>query len=210
MSTVLVIASSALGAASVSNQLVQHAVAQLRSQDANLKVIARDLGNDPIPHLNSDSAAALRGAAPANDAQGAAAELSKKLIAEIEAAETVVIGAPMYNFGIPSTLKTWFDYVLRAGLTFRYTEAGPVGLLHGKRAIVIESRGGSYSDGPAKSMDAQEPHLRALLGFIGIADVTFIRAERLAFGADAREQAIDTARKELGRVMRPDQYFRAA
>ena len=91
-----------------------------------------------------------------------------------------------------------------------YTEAGPVGLLHGKRSIVIESRGGSYSDGPAKSMDAQEPHLRALLGFIGIADVTFIRAERLAFGADVREQAIDTARKELGRVIRPDQHFRAA
>jgi len=106
----------------------------------------------------------LRGAAPANDAQGAAAELSKKLIAEIEDADTLVIGAPMYNFGIPSILKTWFDYVLRAGLTFRYTEAGPVGLLHGKRAIVIESRCGWYSDGPAKSMDAQEPHLRALLG----------------------------------------------
>jgi FMN-dependent NADH-azoreductase len=210
MSTVLVITSSALGAASVSNQLVQDAVAQLRSQNFAIKVITRDLGNDPIPHLNSDSAAALRGAAPANDAQGAAAELSKKLIAEIEEADTLVIGAPMYNFGIPSTLKTWFDYVLRAGLTFRYTEAGPVGLLHGKRAIVIESRGGSYSDGPAKAMDAQEPHLRALLGLIGIADVTFIRAERLAFGADVRQQAIDTARKELGRVIRSDQYFRAA
>jgi FMN-dependent NADH-azoreductase len=210
MSTVLVITSSALGAASVSNQLVQDAVAQLRSQNFAIKVITRDLGNDPIPHLNSDSAAALRGAAPANDAQGAAAELSKKLIAEIEEADTLVIGAPMYSFGIPSTLKTWFDYVLRAGLTFRYTEAGPVGLLHGKRAIVIESRGGSYSDGPAKAMDAQEPHLRALLGLIGIADVTFIRAERLAFGADVRQQAIDTARKELGRVIRSDQYFRAA
>ncbi len=210
MSTVLVITSSALGAASVSNQLVRDAVAQLRSQNSALKVITRDLGNDPIPHLNSDSAAALRGAAPANDAQGAAAELSKKLIAEIEDADTLVIGAPMYNFGIPSILKTWFDYVLRAGLTFRYTEAGPVGLLHGKCAIVIESRGGWYSDGPAKSMDAQEPHLRALLGFIGIADVTFIRAERLAFGADVRQQSIDAARKELGRVIRPDQYFRAA
>jgi FMN-dependent NADH-azoreductase len=210
MSTVLVITSSALGAASVSNQLVQDAVAQLRSQDSTLKVITRDLGNDPVPHLNSDSAAALRGAAPANDAQGAAAALSIKLIAEVEAADTLVIGAPMYNFGIPSTLKTWFDYVLRAGMTFRYTEAGPVGLLHGKRAIVIESRGGAYSDGPAKSMDAQEPHLRTLLGFIGIGDITFIRAERLAFGADIREQSIDSARKELGRLISSDQYSRAA
>jgi FMN-dependent NADH-azoreductase len=189
---------------------VQDAVAGLRSQNSTLKVITRDLGNDPIPHLNSDSAAALRAAAPANEAQAAAAELSKKLIAEIEEADTVVIGAPMYNFGIPSTLKTRFDYVLRAGLTFRYTEAGPVGLLHGKRAIVIETRGGSHSDGPARSMDAQEPRLRALLWFIGIADVTFTRVERLAFGADVRQQAIDTARKELGHVIGPVEYFRAA
>jgi len=87
--------------------------------------------------------------------------------------------------------------VLRAGVTFRYGENGPEGLLKGKRAIVIESRGGLYSQGPAQVMDAQEPHLRTLLGFIGIADVTFIRAERLAFGPEAREQAIDAARRVI-------------
>jgi FMN-dependent NADH-azoreductase len=89
----------------------------------------------------------------------------------------------MYNFGIASTLKTWFDYVLRAAITFKYTESGAVGLLEGKRAIVIETRGGLYSEGPAQMMDSQEPHLRHLLSFMGITNVKFFRAEKLAFGS---------------------------
>lgn len=209
MSTVLVLTSSALGEASVSNQLAQDAVARLRAQDPGLEVIARDLGNSPVPHLNPDSAAALRGGVPANAAQVAAQSLSDELISELKAADTVVIGAPMYNFGIASTLKAWFDYVLRAGITFRYSESGPVGLIEGKRAIVIASRGGFYSDGPAKPMDSQEPHLRTLLGFMGITDITFVRAEKLAFGPDAREQAIDAARGQLGRVIQGE-YAQAA
>jgi FMN-dependent NADH-azoreductase len=197
MSTVLVLTSSVLAETSVSNQLVRDTVSRLRSQDPSLRVVTRDLGGSPIAHLTLDAATALRGAEPANAAQAAAQALSDELIAEIKAADIVVIGAPMYNFGISSTLKTWFDYVLRAGVTFRYGESGPEGLLKGKRAIVIESRGGLYSQGPAQVMDAQEPHLRTLLGFIGIADVTFIRAERLAFGPEAREQAIDAARRVI-------------
>jgi FMN-dependent NADH-azoreductase len=201
MSTVLVLTSSALGPASVSNQLVEDAVTRLRSSDPDLKIIARDLGGSPIPHLTVDSATALRGAEPANAAQAAARALSDQLIAELKSADRLVIGAPMYNFGIASTLKTWFDYVLRAGITFRYTESGPAGLLEGKRAIVIESRGGLYSEGPAQPLDSQEPHLRNLLGFMGISDVTFVRAEKLAFGPEAREQAIDGARTQLGHVI---------
>jgi FMN-dependent NADH-azoreductase len=197
MSTVLVLTSSALGEESVSNQLVQDAVLALRSQHPGLRVVTRDLGSSPIPHITLDSATALRGAEPANAAQAMAQALSNELIAELEAADTVVIGAPMYNFGIASTLKTWFDYVLRAGMTFRYSEAGPEGLLKGKRAIVILSRGGLYSEGPAQAMDAQEPHLRTLLGFIGITDVTFIRAEKLAFGPEVREEAIAAARRVI-------------
>ena len=197
MSTVLVLTSSALGEESVSNQLVQDAVAALRSQDPGLRVVTRDLGGSPIPHITLDSATALRGAEPANAAQAAAQALSNELIAELEAADTVVIGAPMYNFGIASTLKSWFDYVLRAGVTFRYGESGPEGLLKGKRAIVILSRGGLYSEGPAQTMDSQEPHLRTLLGFIGITDVTFVRAEKLAFGPEVREEAIVTARRVI-------------
>ena len=201
MSTVLVLTSSALGSASVSNQLVEDAVARLRSSNPDLAIVARDLGGSPIPHLTVDSATALRGAEPANAAQAAAQALSDQLIAELKSADGLVIGAPMYNFGMASTLKTWFDYVLRAGITFRYTESGPVGLLAGKRAIVIESRGGLYSEGPAQPLDSQEPHLRNLLGFMGISDVTFVRAEKLAFGPQVREQAIDGARTQLGHII---------
>ena len=142
MSKVLVLNSSALGGASVSNQLVQDVLAELRARDPRLIVTVRDLGANPIPHLNSNSATALRGAAPANEAQATAQGLSDTLIAELKAADAIVIGAPMYNFGIPSTLKAWFDYVLRAGVTFHYTEVGPVGLLEGKRAIIIRVAAG--------------------------------------------------------------------
>ncbi|MGC1750847.1 MAG: FMN-dependent NADH-azoreductase [Pseudolabrys sp.] len=210
MSKVLVLNSSALGGASVSNQLAQDALIELRARDPGLIVTVRDLGANPIPHLNSDSATALRGAAPANEAQATAQELSDTLIAELKAADAIVIGAPMYNFGIPSTLKAWFDYVLRAGVTFRYTEAGPVGLLEGKRAIIIESRGGYYSEGATKVLDSQEPHLRTLLGFVGIKDVTFIRVEKLALGPEARQQALDEARAQLGQLLTENQYMRAA
>jgi len=197
MSTALVITSSALGEASVSNQLVEETVAQLRSQDPTLRIIARDLGRDPVPHLTIDSATALRGGEPGNEAQSAARTLSDGLIAEIKAADLIVIGAPMYNFGMPSTLKAWFDYILRAGVTFRYSESGPEGLLKGKRAFVVESRGGLYSEGPAQVMDSQEPHLRTLLGFMGITDVIFLRAEKLAFGPEARDHAIAAVRRQI-------------
>jgi FMN-dependent NADH-azoreductase len=204
VSTVLVLTSSALGEASVSNQLVQAAVAQLRLQDPHLRVIARDLGGNPIPHLTVDSATALRGAEPANYAQASAQALSDELIAELKAADTIVIGAPMYNFGIASTLKTWFDHVLRAGITFKYSESGPVGLLEAKRAIVIETRGGVYSEGPAQVMDSQEPHLRNLLSFMGITNVKLFRAEKLAFGPEARTQAISIARGQLAEVIQKE------
>jgi FMN-dependent NADH-azoreductase len=201
MSKVLVLTSSALGAASVSNQLVQDTLALLRQQDRDLRVTTRDLGGNPIPHLTAESATTLRGAEPANAAQAAARALSDELIAELKAADTLVVGAPMYNFGIASTLKTWFDHVSRAGITFRYSESGAVGMLEGKRAIVVESRGGSYSDGPEKALDSQEPHLRNLLSFMGITNVMFVRAENLAFGPEAREKAIDAARAQLAEVI---------
>jgi FMN-dependent NADH-azoreductase len=197
MSTALVIASSILGDASVSNQLIADAVASLRSQDSELQVVSHDLGLNPIPHLDQDAVAAIRTGAQTNSAQIAALQLSDRLVSELKAADTIIIGAPMYNFGMPSTLKAWFDYVLRAGITFKYSELGPEGLVKGKRALVIESRGGFYTDGPSREMDSQEPHIRNLLGFIGITDVAFIRAEKLAFGNEAREQAIATARQQI-------------
>jgi FMN-dependent NADH-azoreductase len=197
-----------LGAASVSNRLVHDAITQQALQDVQPRVFTRDLGDKPIPHLTFDSANALRGAEPANAAQAMAQALSDELIAELKAADTLVIGAPMYNFGIASTLKTWFDYVLRAGITFKYSESGPVGLLEGKRAIVIETRGGFYSEGPAQVMDSQEPHLRNLLSFMGITNVKFFRAEKLAFGPEARAQAIKVATGQLAEVIQKE--FRQA
>ncbi|ERP90740.1 FMN-dependent NADH-azoreductase [Labrenzia sp. C1B10] len=201
MSKVLVLTSSVLGDASVSNQLTTHIVNQLRLKNGKSKVIARDLGSNPVPHLMQDSTIALRVPEAENEVQANAQALSDELIAELKAADLLVIGAPMYNFGIPSTLKAWFDYVLRAGVTFSYSDAGPEGLLKGKRAIVVLTRGGLYSEGPAQLMDAQEPHLRTLLGFIGITDVTFIRAEKLAFGASFQEEAIAAAKKAANQVV---------
>lgn len=200
MATALVLNSSTSGPASISRQLVQTTVDHLRRQNPGVHVVERDLNADPIPHLTTETTAALRGGEANSPAQRDALALSAALIEELKAADTLVIGAPMYNFGIPTTLKSWFDYVLRAGLTFRYSETGPEGLLKGKRAIVVESRGGLYSSGPAQVMDSQEPHLRTLLSFVGITDVTFIRAEKLGFGPEAREEAIRNANAELAAV----------
>ena len=173
---------------------------RLRSQNPGLKVVERDLGANPVPHLTADDG---RRACAATDTAGAARSpqaLSDALIDELKAADTIVIGAPMYNFGIPSTLKAWFDHVLRAGVTFRYTDAGPEGLLKGKRVIVVESRGGLYSEGPAQPMDFAGAAPAHVLGFIGITDVTFVRAEKLGYGPEAREEAISDAHAELALV----------
>ena len=200
MASVLVLNSSASGPNSVSKLLVQSTVERLGSQKPGLKVVERDLDAAPVPHLNAETTAAVRAGITETPAQREALALSNALVEELKAADTIVIGAPMYNFGIPSTLKSWFDYVLRAGITFSYSEAGPEGLLKNKRAIVVESRGGLYSSGPAQSLDSQEPHLRTMLGFSGITDVTFIRAEKLGYGPEAREEAIRNANAELALV----------
>ena len=127
-----------------------------------------------MPHLTEDTLAGVRGE-PKNDAERVTRALSDELLAELRAADIIVIGAPMYNFGVATSLRAWFDHVLRAGETFRYSEAGPKGLLSGKCVIVVESRG-FYSEGPSKAVDFQEPYLSHLLGFMGLTDVTFVRA----------------------------------
>ena len=191
MTNILVLKSSAAGAASVSNQLVDAFVARWPAAT----VTTRDVGADPVPHLLPIALSGLFGnrEGPA----GETADRADEVTAELKAADVLVIGAPMYNFGIPSTLKAWFDHVIRAGVTFNYTAEGPKGLLHGKRAIVLEARGGFYSDGIAKTMDAQEPHLRSMLGLMGITEVTFVRAEKLAVSADAKAESVQTALKEV-------------
>lgn len=203
MSNVLVINSSVSGEASVSRLLVDDAVAQLRRRDPSLKVVTRDLAANPVPHLAPDGVAGVRTPTATTPAEIVARDLSDALIGELRAADTIVIGAPMYNFGLPSTLKAWFDHVLRAGQTFSYSEAGPKGLLEGKQVIVIEARGGLYSEGPAQAADFQEPYLRHLLGFIGLTDVTFVRAEKIGYGPEAREAAIAGARAQLTSLALP-------
>jgi FMN-dependent NADH-azoreductase len=181
MANILVINSSAAQRESVSRILVNSTVDLLLDANPGAVVVRRDLGAAPMPHLTSQNLAGVRGV-PATEAERAARALSDELIAELRAADTIVIGAPMYNFSIPTCLRAWFDYVLRAGETFSYSEAGPQGLLGGKRVIVIVSRGGLYSEGPARAMDFQEPYLRQLLRFVGITNATFVRAEKLASG----------------------------
>ena len=197
MTRILVLDSAATGEASVSRKLTGQLVESLVARHPDAEIVHRNIGSEPIPHLTPETVGAIRGAPPETQAARDALALSDRLIEELREADLVVIGAPMYNFGIPSTLKAWFDHVLRARITFRYTEAGPEGLMTGKRAIVVESRAGFYSEGPAMAMDSQEPHLRNLLGFMGITDVAFVRAEKLAFGPEVAEAAISQASDEL-------------
>lgn len=199
MSNILVLNSSLSGDASVSRLLVADVVAHLTARDPGAKVVSRDLSDAKIPHLTPETVAGVRGAGM-SPVETQARALSDALIGELRAADTIVIGAPMYNFSIPSTLKAWFDHVLRAGATFSYSESGPKGLLSGKQVIVVESRGGFYSEEPGAANDFQEPYLRTLLGFIGLTDVTFLRAEKIAFGPDARDQAINGVRADLARI----------
>jgi FMN-dependent NADH-azoreductase len=196
MTNILIVDSAATGDASVSRRLTGELEAILR-ESGPVRIVRRDVGAVPVPHLTADTTPAIRGAEPDSDSARDALALSDALIAELEAADLVVIGAPMYNFGMASTLKSWFDHVLRAGITFRYSESGPEGLLKGKKAIVIESRAGLYSAGPAAAMDSQEPHLRTLLGFMGLDDTTFVRVEKLAFGPEAAAASIAEAIEEL-------------
>ncbi len=203
MSQVLVLNSSLSGEASVSRLLVAETVSQLVARDPAATVVIRDLAETEIPHLNPRTVAGVRATA-STPAETKARDLSDELIAELRAADTIVIGAPMYNFSIPSTLRTWFDHVLRVGETFSYSEAGPKGLLEGKRVIVVESRGGLYSEGPAQALDFQEPYLRQLLGFIGLTDVTFVQAEKIGYGPDARDAAIGGAKARLSEIIARD------
>jgi FMN-dependent NADH-azoreductase len=188
--------SSALGETSVSRQLTQRVVAQWRAAHPDLVVEYLDLAQDAPSHLSVESL----GFRLAPDAQGLTEvqrrenAVSEKLVRQFLAADVVVVGAPMYNFSIPSQLKAWIDRVAQVGRTFKYTETGPVGLATGKTVIVASSRGGVYSTNPALAgLDHQESYLNTVFGFFGITDVQFIRAEGMAMGDAAKAQGIDAA-----------------
>jgi FMN-dependent NADH-azoreductase len=198
---ILVISSSANGEASVSGQLAGRFVDSVKEANPDATIVHRDVGASPLPHLTHETVAAIKGE-PVSPAELEARALSDTLVAELQQADVILIASPMYNFGISSTLKSWFDHIARAGVTFRYTENGPEGLLKGKKTIAILSRAGFYSEGPGAVMDGQEPYLRAMLGFVGLDDVTWIRAEKLAFGPDVAGAAIEEAAAALGAIAR--------
>ncbi len=194
-STLLYINSSARGEGSVSNRLAGEFVRRWQAAHPQGRVVERDLGAEPLPHLDE----ALLGAlfTPAENRSAAQAALvarSDALVDELFAADTLVITAPMYNFAIPSTLKAWIDHIARAGRTFRYTESGPVGLVRDRQVYVFTAAGGLHEGGP---MDFVEPYLRGMLGFIGLSDVQFVRTEGLALDAESAEAAIAATRDAI-------------
>jgi FMN-dependent NADH-azoreductase len=192
MSNILFVTSSARRAASYSSQIAFALLEKLQGSSPNAEVVVRDLAGDPLPHIDDDFVAATRGAGgPQTDGQKAIAARSDALVDELLAADTVVIAAPMINFTIPSTLKTWIDYVARAGRTFTYSESGPKGLVTGKRVFLIVARGGVYSD--RAQFDFQLPYLRHVLGFLGMTDIEVIDVEGTAFGPQAAEHAVAAA-----------------
>ncbi|MGD9884470.1 MAG: FMN-dependent NADH-azoreductase [Reyranella sp.] len=189
MSNVLLIHSSVFGEGSQSLGLAR----DFLKRYPHCSVVERALTPQTMPHLDGATFAAM--GAPTG------AALSDELIAELEAADTIVLAVPMYNFSIPSTLKAWIDHVARRGRTFRYTEKGPEGLLKDKKVYVLVARGGLYSKGaPAAAFDFQEPYLRTVLGFVGLTDVTFVHLEGLAMGPEAANANRDKALAEIERL----------
>jgi FMN-dependent NADH-azoreductase len=171
--------------ASVTRQLTARFAEQWRKNNSNGEVVHRDLSSTNLPPITDDWAATKLDASQLSAAQRSYLSTSDELIGELRAADTVVIGAPMYNFSLPASLKAWIDQVVRLGQTVGYGPDGPRGLLDMKKVVVITSRGGAYEKGTAaEALDFQEPYLRHILGFIGLTDVTFIHAEN-----QLREQA---------------------
>lgn len=183
--------SSALGSHSVSRALTADIVAQFSQARPDTRVHYRDLAAQPLPHWT-----------PVTDAIEPAALLGSEVMDEFLAADVIVVGAPMYNFGVTSQLKAWIDRIAVAGKTFHYTANGPEGLAGGKRMIVASSRGGFYGkDSAGAAMDFQETYLRAVFGFLGITDVEFVRAEGVAVSAAHKEQALSAAREAISSLL---------
>jgi FMN-dependent NADH-azoreductase len=200
MTTLLQLDSSPLGAASASRALTAVVAKTLQAAGVVDKVIHRDLAADPIGHLGGELLSAMRPVEGAVAPAGVRAELdlNDTLINELMSSDIIVIGAPMYNFSVPTQLKAWIDRVAQAGRTFKYTATGPVGLVTGKKAIIVSSRGGLYAGTQMElALDHQEAYLKGVLAFIGITDVQVIRAEGLGMGPDARQQGMDKAMAEV-------------
>ena len=203
MANLLFVSSSLFGDGSQSRLIASEFIDRWHQSHPRTTVVERDLTADSIPHLSLAAfAASMTPADTRSSAEQQAAALADALIEEVEAADVIVLAAPMYNFSIPSTLKAWIDHITRGGRTFRYGAAGAEGLLKGRKVFIITGRGGIYSDNsPAKGMDFQEPYLRAMLGFLGLDDVTFIHVEGLKISPEAAASGIERARRAIGDLL---------
>ncbi len=200
-SNILCLTSSPRRDTSYSSLVAMRVLRELRQVYPDATVTIRDLARNPPPHLDEDFVIATRSVAGARtDGQRAQVEHSDGLIDELFAADAIVIAASMINFGIPSTLKAWIDQIVVPGRTFRYTGSGSQGLLRGRRAILVLSRGGIYSGGPLHSFEHDESYLRSVLDFIGITDVQSILLEGMALGPEFAERAVDAAMRRAGAV----------
>ena len=185
---------SVLGDNSVSRKISAAIVERLTTADPGATVTYRDLAAEPLPHLPGAHLAAIMGAPPASPEHEAHLGVAQAALAEFLAADVVVIGAPMYNFTLPTQLKAWIDRILIAGKTFRYTATGPEGLAGGKRVIVAISRGGFYGpQSPFAAYEHVESYLRTVFGFIGVTDLEFVAAEGIQIGPEQRETSLKGA-----------------
>lgn len=199
MNNILLITSSPRGAASLSTTVATALAERLADANPHAVVTHRDLGAEPLPHLDG----MLLGALGAANRDGlspqvlASALRADAAIAQLFAADVIVIAVPMINFGMPTQLKAWFDHVLRAGATFSYSETGPRGLVTGKKVYVVTASGNVYSDGPAAPLDFLAPHLRTLLTFIGLTDIEHVAVEGVKLAPDAAEKAVEAALQKV-------------
>ena len=192
MSSILLVTSSPRGSESLSNAIATELAEKFAGATGTL--VRRDLVETQLDHVDGAFTTAIRKPAEARTAEEAASvAISDELVAELMAADTIVIGTGLINFNIYSSLKTWIDHVARAGLTFTYTEKGPVGLATGKKAYLVLAAGGVYSSGPGAPMNHAEPYLKTVLGFMGIELVETIYVEGLAYGPEAAEKAVAAA-----------------
>lgn len=192
---ILQINTSARSTGANSTRLADRIVARLKARHPAAAVELRDLAANPHPVLDEAALTALfTPAGQRTAAQAARVALDDAVIAQVQSADVIVLGVPMYNFGVPVQLKTWIDAIAKAGTTFRYTEQGPEGLIKGKKVYVALARGGIYRDTPA---DSQVPYLKAVLGFVGMTDVEFIYAEGLAMGAESTDKGFAAAEAEI-------------
>jgi len=199
MPTLLQINASINDSSGQSSQLANQFVAAFRNRFPQAKIVIRDVAAaEPVPHLNAERFGAfVTKPEDRNPEQHAVVAYSDALINELQRAEVIVIGLPMYNFGVPSQLKAYFDHIARAGVTFKYTEKGPVGMLSGKKVYVFAARGGLYAGTP---LDTQTNYVRDFLRFLGMTDVEFVYAEGLAISPQSKEEGLAKAAAEIARL----------